>query len=64
MLPTGVLTDGTPLPGLSVWREWVAEESGLELGWRLAWGFCVGFREASGGRTGYRQDEDLVGMSS
>lgn len=29
------------------------------LGWHLAWGFCVGIKEAPGGTSGKRQDGDV-----
>ena len=62
MPPTGVLTDDIPVlfPGVPHRRERMgARGARPALGWHLAWGFCVGIKEAPGGTSGKRQDGDV-----
>lgn len=55
MPPTGVLTDDIPVlfPGVPPRMERMSARGARPaLGWHLAWGFCVGFKEAPGGTSG------------
>lgn len=57
-----VLTDDTPVlfPGVPPRMERMgARGVRPALGWHLAWGFCVGFKEASEGMAVKRQDGDV-----